>query len=521
MSSCSGSDDEYDPAEVTLHTTDSAVTTATTTSTAADDKSQLAALLSRSVARQTFTPTAGATEAAAASSAGRGETALSHDSHPAAHCASNTVEGGSRLYSDIKGRIRCLALNPAGTILCAGSEDGQLCMWDFNVPLKTHRVQPTRVLTPFVNRISGLQPIIALAWATGGGYCVACQDGDSPVLVRASGEQLGYCATGERGLMDVVQCRGHRAPVTCVAAHTHDVAAFYTGSQDGTVRLWSSATFKQRSVYAVKHGSGQVTDTHVVESVASLDGLHGGQGCVFASGGQDGRVQVWDSRVKYRPGGALASVDMFATVQDPFAEKHVGGMVELRVPESGATPATHSYSLAVRLGSTVNMIDLRRLSSGATTNAASVVAQEVASGLPHVLDTTVLSVGCSGDDGATVVTCTSRAGYRHGKGGHVVHYRCAESGGLEPTLVWHVGKHDEDVLCACVDTSRSDGCVFAGLSSGEVAVHHRPSVAGSTPQPVEAWLHTRPEREGHGRVVGAKAPRAGRDDDDDLMRDLF
>ncbi|KAG5469346.1 hypothetical protein LSCM1_02561 [Leishmania martiniquensis] len=516
----SSSGDEYDPAEVAVHTIaappsprDAVAPSLVPSSRSETEQASTAA--TTLVSLSASTPRA-ATVASASSSL-----LVSRN-------GGSDLDGGYRLQSDIKGRVRCLVLNPAGTTLCAGSDDGQLCMWDFTVPLKSHRVQPTRVLTPFVNRISGLQPIIALACARDGAYFVACQDGDSPVLVRASGEQSGYCAAGERGLLDVVQCKGHRAPVTCVAAHTHDAGAFFTGSQDGTVRLWSTATFKQRSTYAVKHGSGQVTDTCVVESVASLDHFHSGLGRVFASGGQDGRVQLWDSRTKYRPGGAIATVDVYAAaapagpcqvVEDPFMEKHVGGMMELGQKGLGASGASGSYALAVRLGTTVKLIDLRQLSGSGAASAPKAVVHEAATGLPHVLDTTALSVGCGGDP-STLLTCTSRAGYTHRKGGHVVHYRYTEGYRLEPTFVWQAGMQDEDALCACADTSRADGCVFAGLSSGEVVVYRAFSSAATTPQPIEAWLQTRPQKVGYGRTVGEKAPRTD-DDDIDLIHDLF
>jgi WD40 repeat protein len=544
----SGSDDEYDPAEVvvpapapatTTPSTSTSTTTGTTAVTGIADKSTP---LTRADLFHTSTPLS--TAAAGA------EVTLTkaNDSTALLRVSSSVVEsteGDYRLRSDIKGRVRCLALNPAGTALCAGSEDGQLCMWDFNVPFKTYRVAPTRVLTPFVNRISGLQPIIALTWAKDGSYVVACQDGDSPALVRASGEQVGYCAMGERGLLDVVQCRGHRAPVTCVAAHHSDAAVFLTGSQDGTVRLWNHNTFKQHSVYAAKHGSGQVTDTHVVESVTTLQNSCCGHSAdVFASGGQDGVVQLWDSRVKYRPGGALASVDMFAPLttavdnsngghaesSDPFFEKHLGGFLEVRAaadPSSASAGAATStafphYGLAVRVGSVIKTIDLRKLSSSPAVSPAA-IAQEAASGLPFVLDTTCLAVGSGGNSSSgssSLLTCTSRAGYQNVSGGHVVQYTYRGSDHpLERTMIWRAGKPEEDVLCVCADRSRTDGCIYAGLSSGEVVVHGA-FATGSNPQPLETWLQTRPEREGRGRVAGEKAPRSY-DAEADLIANLF
>ncbi|KPI84475.1 hypothetical protein ABL78_6463 [Leptomonas seymouri] len=508
----SDSDDEYDPAEIAVP--------APAPTPAVEAAAEKAGPLCRADLFSISASHAAESTLASGLSPAASRNAAAQDAH-----RDESIDDNYRLLSGIKGRIRCLALNPAGTTLCAGSEDGQLCMWDFNVPLKSHRVAPTRVLTPFVNRISGLQPIIALTFAKDGSFFVACQDGDSPALVRASGEQLGYCAMGERGLLDVVQCRGHRAPVTCAAAHHRDAAVFLTGGQDGTVRLWNHNTFTHRSVYAIKHGSGQLTDTHVVESVTTLQHFRSGQADIFASGGQDGCVQLWDSRVKYRPGGALATVDMFAAASngnkrveaDVFAEKHVGGLLEMQAasPSSpAASPPDHS--LAVRVGSVIKTIDLRKLSSSLGASASAVV-QEVASGLPFALDTTCLVLG--GRDLSSMLTCTSRAGYQNVTGGHVVQY--TYRGGVPPcdrTMIWRAGKPEEDVLCVCADRSRPDGCVYGGLSSGEVVVRNA-FTTGKDPQPIEAWLQTRPKREWRDRAPGEKARRA--DDDAQLLAGLF
>lgn len=425
-------------------------------------------------------------------------------------------EGGFRLHCGVKGRIRCLCVNPSGTILCAGSEDGQLCMWDFNTPLVSRRLLPTRVLTPFVNRIAGLQPIIALSTARDGSFFVACQDGDSPALVSATGKQLGYCAMGERGIMDVVQCKGHRAPVTCVAAHAVVAGRFFTGGQDGTVRLWDQASYERCCVYAVKHGSGQLRDTHVVESTASLHALGGG-GQVFASGAQDGTIQLWDCRVKYRPGGALSTIDMYggahAKAADGFSdEKHVGGMVEVQSSVAGSSV----FGLAVRLNSRVVVVDLRNAKSAPPPDVTT-----LSDALPFVLDTTSVCLGPKGS--GSFLTGTSRAGYEHVVGGHVVQFTwnptSSPSVTAGPPRVWASGRLDEDVLCACADTSSPDGCIFAGLSSGDVSVHGAFDLS-SVEKPFAKWVNSRPARDVDHQGIGEKRPRGGVGHDD-LVPDLF
>lgn len=133
--------------------------------------------------------------------------------------------------------IRCIAITPSGSILCTGSEDGHLCMYDFTTQLTSRQIAPTRTLTPFVNRIAGLQGIVALHASIDNAFFVVCQDGDRPLVLKSTGKVLGLCAMGERGLMDVIRCKGHRASVTCSSAHTNHAAMFYTASVDGTARL--------------------------------------------------------------------------------------------------------------------------------------------------------------------------------------------------------------------------------------------------------------------------------------------
>ncbi|CAD2217788.1 hypothetical protein, conserved [Angomonas deanei] len=360
-------------------------------------------------------------------------------------------------------------------------------MWDFHTPMESRRPQPTRTLTPFVNRIAGLQPIVAVHASNDSSYFVACQDGDSAVLVGAGGKQLGYCAAGERGLLDVVQCKGHRAPVTSSSPDPTDAKHFYTASQDGTARQWSEALFERKSLYVVKHGTGQLTDTVTVESVLGLSSKVGDG--LFCTAGSDGLVQVWDCRVKYRPGGCAASWDVHALsfgkdatpartgtksrrkAVDPFeAAKHTGGMAE--VTGSVAT-------LAVRVGDVVKMLDLRKPFS----KGGSLVCEPLR-GLPSCGDTTPVRP-CR--DPSHFVTCTTREGYNHVVGGHVVQFGGVE-GGYQCVSTWRSGRPDEDALSVCCGSA---GEMFCGLSSGVVVV--QPDATQSAP--VCQWLGTRPSNE--------------------------
>ncbi|RNF21244.1 uncharacterized protein Tco025E_03560 [Trypanosoma conorhini] len=416
------------------------------------------------------------------------------------------------------GRVRSICLNPSGHILCSGAEGGSVCMWDFTVPIEGRAVKPTRVLTPFPNRISGFQPVVSVHSSSDGSFFVACQDGDSPALIAANGKQLGYCAMGQRGMVDVLQCKGHRAPVTCSAASPTVPSCFFTGSQDSTARMWDAASFDRQSVYAVKHGSGQLLDNVVVEAVAPILGLTNDKKSVFSTSGEDGMVQLWDSRQKYRPGGALGVLDMYGSRSSGvasksennemlFAEKHVGGMVE---------PDTSRPILCVRCGSEVRMVDLRKMGKNG-------VVEDVCSpigGLPCATDTAPL-VACTGalfsQEKPSFMTCTNRAGYRHVAGGHVVQFTYVD-GSYEPTMVWRPGAPEDDVLSVAIDVKH--GQLFAGMQTGDVVGRvKRLGVDSANSGPtLQTWFATRLERER--RVVGKKSTRentAGHDEDDEVV----
>ncbi|CCD20028.1 hypothetical protein, conserved [Trypanosoma vivax Y486] len=406
--------------------------------------------------------------------------------------------------SGMTGRVRSLCVNPKGSILCAGGDCGSVCMWDFAVPLAGHAVKPTRLLTPFPNRISGFQAVVSVHSSSDGSYFVACQDGDSPALISASGKQLGYCAMGERGIMDTVRCKGHRGPVTHSAPSQTVAQRFFTASQDGTARLWDAVSLDQSSVYAVKHGSGQLLENVVVESVAPLAGISNGSASVFATGGEDGRVQLWDARQRYRPGGAFAFLDLYSvngvgdgavargvardfSSPDGFPmERHVGGIVE---------PDLARPILCVRCGSIVRIIDMRSLSkTGVVVDLCPLLA-----GLPSATDTSPLAV-CTSESFSkglpSFLACTSRAGYKHVAGGHVVQFTYIE-GEFKPSSSWRPRAAQDDVISLAVDVGQ--GQLFAGLQSGTVAARVKRTGADMerTVPNLQTWLGTRVARGEH------------------------
>ncbi|SCU69751.1 WD domain, G-beta repeat, putative [Trypanosoma equiperdum] len=427
------------------------------------------------------------------------------------------------LLRGIGGRVRSVCINPMGSILCAGGECGSLCFWDFASPLKSRSVNPTRILTPFPNRISGFQAVISVHSACDGSYFVACQDGDSPVLVAANGKQLGYCSMGERGMVDVVKCKGHRGPVTSSAPSPTLASRFFTGSQDSTARVWDAASFETNSVYAVKHGSGQLLENVVVESVLPLLSVGSDKTCVFASGGEDGLVQLWDSRLKYRPGGVFSVLDMYGsgglsssscgsshgrrTAHDTFSEeRHVGGMAE---------PDPTYPTLCVRCGPLVRIVDLRNPAKSGTV----VDVCPPLTGLPSSTDTGPL-VTCTSESFSkgkpSFIACTSRSGYQHIAGGHIVQFTCT-SGNYEPSMVWRPASADADVVAVAVDATQQQ--LFAGTQNGTVVARIKctgTDVAVAGPN-VQTWFGSRPMSE-PGMVRQKRGRAEGNCDDGDELR---
>eukprot|EP00796_Vickermania_ingenoplastis_P004483 gene4483-3276_t len=419
-------------------------------------------------------------------------------------------QGGIRLRG-IKGRVMALCLTPNGSILCAGGEDGRLCMWDFDHPPDSRRVAPTRILTPFVNRIAGLQPIVAVHAALDGSYFVVCQDGDRPALVGSGGAQMGFCATGERGMMDVVQCKGHRLPVTHSATHGIDPKKFYTCSQDGTARLWDQTVFTLRSCYAVKHGTGQLDDTIIVEAVCGLSTV--GSGHSFATGGDDGKVQLWDTRSKYRPGASSKIWNIYGdacmtSCGDTWAnasERHVGGMTE----SASGIPA-----LIVRAGDALYTLDARRQG----------ILQRLQ--LPPLSFVTDTSTIVCGDTPRSFLTGTSARGFNRVTGGHVVEVQFSTEELTSDRMAfkaWQAGRADEDVMSIASYRGCTGGALFAGLNSGDVIV--RPATAAARSScPFTRWWDRRPlsnaaaeaeAQKTYLRELGAKSSRF-----DDLPRML-
>ena len=244
--------------------------------------------------------------------------------------------------------------------------------------------QPTRALQPAFNLVAGHGCLRATRWLGDGSMLVVCPDGPSAQIVRRDGKTLSACPRGTIGVADVQPLRGHTMGITaCLGVMAWEPSSgreFLTASQDATVRLWSleAEQYTQGSSFAIKHGSGRVTDKPTVLSVASSCGLGGGAspgGRMLISSGTDGTLQWWDARVKFRPGGyamILGSGAGRGDVVDPY-----GACVSL--PDRPHLLATHTVD-----GGTISMFDARRPGVGVAP------VRTFVSGISHVMEQTPL-----------------------------------------------------------------------------------------------------------------------------------
>jgi WD40 repeat protein len=402
-----GSDDEYDPSATAVVAVAPQPLQAGPASAAAP---VFAALTTASV-------TAAAVAEAAAPSAG-----------------AITLRGHSRV-------VRGLAMDAQGRCLVSGGADGAVLMWDaaavatdMQEPVaaapstvggaalpeaagprrrRLLAIAPTRRIEPFPNRITGHQPIAAVAWLRGGAAFVACQDGPTPIVIRRDGKTLDECVRGLRHATDVVTTKGHTLAVTSCAASPTSNEGFATGAMDGTARVWDTRTVGAGQTFCVRHGGGKITDETAVLDVgfASGSGL-GGE--VLYTAGSDGQVQFWPTNVRYRPGGAALTVGAAAgcgssTALDSWASAaaSTSGIV------SACVSAHQPHHVATRTADgTVRVYDLRRGNTTETV-AAPILGLPVCGSSAPLRFATVAGA-------PSLVTVTSAEGYGGRVGGHLV-----------------------------------------------------------------------------------------------------
>jgi WD40 repeat protein len=177
-----------------------------------------------------------------------------------------TVSSGIPVFS--------VAFTPDGTTLATGSADGTVRLWDWDIASgqqtgKTITVPDSSPVDP----VHPVHPVESMAFTPDGTtLATGSVDGTVRLWDTASGKQTGKTITVPGG-----------SPVDSVA-FTPDGTTLATGSGDGTVRLWDTASGKQTGKTIT------VPDSSPVFSVAFTRG-----GKTLATRSDDGTVRLWDT----------------------------------------------------------------------------------------------------------------------------------------------------------------------------------------------------------------------------------
>jgi WD40 repeat protein len=177
-----------------------------------------------------------------------------------------TVSSGIPVYS--------VAFTPDGTTLATGSADGTVRLWDWDIASgqqtgKTITVPDSSPVDP----VHPVHPVESMAFTPDGTtLATGSVDGTVRLWDTASGKQTGKTITVPGG-----------SPVDSVA-FTPDGTTLATGSGDGTVWLWDTASGKQTGKTIT------VPDSSPVFSVAFTRG-----GKTLATRSDDGTVRLWDT----------------------------------------------------------------------------------------------------------------------------------------------------------------------------------------------------------------------------------
>ncbi|CBQ71225.1 conserved hypothetical protein [Sporisorium reilianum SRZ2] len=188
--------------------------------------------------------------------------------------------------------VSALAVDSSGSRFALGSYDTLLSLYDFGG--MSSALAPFRLFAPWET-----YPILDLSFnASSTLLLVVGSTAEAKVFTR-DGAELGTCKRGDPYLRDMRNTRGHVAGLTCGSFSRTQPATFYTGSSDGTVRIWDVDHMHtgQQDVVALKSkargGRTKVTALHVDEAR------------LWACG-EDGALGMWDVRANLtRPRGLV------------------------------------------------------------------------------------------------------------------------------------------------------------------------------------------------------------------------
>jgi WD40 repeat protein len=209
--------------------------------------------------------------------------------------ARGRLQQGRRLPAGASaGVIESLAFDSTSRLLASAGYDQAVRVWD--VP---RHVQLEPPLTGHAGTVNGV------AFLPGGRMLVS---GGSEGTVR-------IWSTQPLSRLDFA-LRGHRGSISALAVDPR-TGVVISGGNDGSLRMWDLATRKQLRT-PLAPGSGRATRVLEPESVEVDDVAVGSDGRLLVSGGEDGRVRLWNALTGKEMGAPIrAAVRVWAVAISP------------------------------------------------------------------------------------------------------------------------------------------------------------------------------------------------------------
>lgn len=179
--------------------------------------------------------------------------------------------------------LSALAVDASGSRFALGSYDSYLSLYDFGG--MTSSLEPFRHFEP----THETYPIVDLSFNTNSSHLLVISATREAKVFTRDAAEIGTCRKGDPYLRDMRRTSGHVSALTCGMFDSHELAKFYTGASDGTVRIWSEESMHraQHDMIVLKSKS-RGTRTKVTAIACERERI-------WASG-EDGALRMWDLR---------------------------------------------------------------------------------------------------------------------------------------------------------------------------------------------------------------------------------
>ncbi|PWY98887.1 WD40 repeat-like protein [Testicularia cyperi] len=206
--------------------------------------------------------------------------------------------------------ISALAVDASGARFCVGSYDYTLSMYDFG-GMKSN-LAPFRAFEP-----AGSYPVYDLSFSSDSRYLLVVSGSSQAKVFTRDGAEVDTCRKGDPYLRDMRNTTGHISDLSCGRFHPTQPGVFATGGSDSTVRLWDVASMARGHIDIIVLKSkvrGNRTRVTAMQ-YSPLDGKR-----IYAAG-WDGSLSFWDTRsnLHAKPRGSVDSAHEPETITSSIA----------------------------------------------------------------------------------------------------------------------------------------------------------------------------------------------------------